>query len=97
MARTIFIKFCRFIAHLNPNNMALSAFAGKIHVTRKIFFILYLSPNVGPKVNNQSCSNSIFRALLLSPARPFDFRSTLNIKATLMLRVVHIRNKKRTE
>ena len=34
--------------------------------------------------------------LQLSPARPFHFRPTLNIKGTLMLRVVHIKNKKRS-
>ena len=33
----------------------------------------------------------------LSPARPFHFRRTLIIKGTLMLRVVHIRNKKRND
>ena len=34
-------------------------------VTRIIFFkIFYLSPNVALKVNDQSCSNSIFRVLL---------------------------------
>ena len=37
MAETIFIKFCGFIVHSNPNNMALSAFPGKNLVTR-IFF-----------------------------------------------------------
>ena len=52
-------------------------------------------PNVAPKPTDQSSSNSIFRALLqLSPAHPFHFRRTLNIKDTLMLRVVHIRNMK---
>ena len=33
----------------------------------------------------------------LSPAGPFHFRPTLNIKGTLMFRVVHIKNKKPTE
>ena len=99
MASTIFIKFCGFIAHSNLNNMALSAFPGKIVVTRIIYFlILYLSPNVAPKPTDQSCSNPIFRTLLqLSPAHPFHFWRTLNIKDTLMLRVVHIRNKKRSD
>ena len=56
-----------------------------------------MSPNVAPKVNDQTFSNSIFRILLqLSPARHFHFRPTLNIKGTLMLRVVHTRNKKRS-
>ena len=39
MAPTIFIKFCGFIVHSNPKNMALSAFPGKILVNRKIFFL----------------------------------------------------------
>ena len=57
-----------------------------------------MSPNVAPKENDQSCSNSIFRVLLqLSPARPFHFRPTINIKGTLMLRIFHIRNKKRSD
>ena len=38
MAPTIFIRFCGFIVHSNPNNTALSAFSGKILVTRIIFF-----------------------------------------------------------
>ena len=38
MAPMIFIKFCGFMVHSNPKNMALSAFPGKILVTRKIFF-----------------------------------------------------------
>ena len=60
--------------------------------------MFYLLPNVAPKPTDQSCSNSIFGALLqLSPARPFNFRPTLNIKDTLMLRLVHIRNKKRND
>ena len=63
-----------------------------------MFFIFYPSPNVAPKPTDQSCSNTIFRVVLkLSPACPFHFRPTLNIKGTLMLRVVHIRNKKRNE
>ena len=98
MAPTIFIKFCKFIAHSNLNNMVLSAFPGKILVTTKYFLIFYPSPNVVPKPTDQSCSNSIFRVLLeLSRASPFHFRPILNIKGTLKLRVVHIRNKKRTE
>ena len=92
MAPTIFIKFYGFIVHSNPKNMALSAFPGKILVNRKIFFY-FLSVST-----EQSCSNSIFRVVLqLSPVSPFHFRLTLNIKGTLMLRVVHIRNKKQTE
>ena len=57
-----------------------------------------MSPNVAPKENDQSWWNSIFSVLLqLSPAHPFNFRPTLNIKDTLMLRVVHIRNKKQSK
>ena len=98
MSPTIFIKFCGFIVHSNPKNMALLAFPGKSLLTRKICFNFLSAPNVAPKPTDQSCSNSIFRVLLqLSPARPFHFRPSLNIKGTLMLRVVHIRNKKRTD
>ena len=98
MTPRIFIKFCGFVVHSKPKNMALSDFPEKILVNRKIFFfIFYPSPNVAPKPTDQSCSNSIFRPLLqLSQAHPFHFRPTLNIKDTLMLRVVHIRNKKRS-
>ena len=93
MVPTIFIIFCGFIVHPNHNNMALSAFPGKIHVTRKIFFNFLIAPNVVPKPTDQPCSNSIFRVLLqLSPASPFYFRPSLNIKGSLMLRVVQIRN-----
>ena len=99
MAPTIFIKFCGCIVHSNPKNMALSTFAGKILLTRKIYFLYFLSaPNVAPKPTDQSCSNSIYRVLLqLSPASPFHFRPSFNIKGTLMLTGVHIRNKKRTD
>ena len=73
-------------------------FPEKILVTRIVFLIFYLSPNVAPKPTDQSCSNLIFKALLqLSPAHPFHFWPTPNIKGTLMLRVVHIRNKKRND
>ena len=95
MAATIFIKFCGFIVHSDPNTMALWAFPGKILVTRKIYLIFYPSPNVAHKPTDQSCSNSIFKVpLQLSPAS--HFRPTLNIMGTLILRVVNI-NKKRTE
>ena len=67
--------------------MALSDFPGKVFVPRKNL-IFYPSPNVAPTPTDQSCSNSI------SPTRPFHFGPTLNIKGTLMLRVVHMRNKK---
>ena len=49
MAPTIFIKFCGFIVHLNPKNMALSAFHEKIPETKKISFLIFgPSPNVAP-------------------------------------------------
>ena len=94
MAQTIFIKFCGFIVHSYPNNMALSDFPGKIFVTGKIFnFLSVASPNVALKPTDQSCSNSIFKVLLqLYPTRAIHFGPTLNIKGTLMLRVVQ--NKK---
>ena len=97
MAPMILIKFCGFIVHSKTNNMALSAFPGKI-LTRKLFLNFLSARNVAPKPTDQSCSKSIFRVLLqLSPASPFHFRHNLNIKGTLKLRVVHIRNKKRSE
>ena len=78
MAPTIFIKVCAFIGHSNSNNMALSVFFRK---NPRNFLIICPSPNVAPKPIDKSCSNSIFRALLqLSPARPFHFRRTLQIK-----------------
>ena len=101
MAPTIFIKFCGFIAHSNPNNMPLSTFPEKKNPSNwKNIFLNFLSaPNVAPKPTDQSCSILyLFRVLLqLSPASPFHFRPSLNIKGTLMLRVVYIRNKKRTD
>ena len=99
MAQTIFIKFCGFIVHSNLKNMSLSDFPENILVNRNIiFFIFYPSPNVAHKPTDQCCSNSIFRVLLqLSPASPFHFWATLNIKGTLMLKIVPIRNKKRNE
>ena len=55
-------------------------------------------PNVALKPTDQPRSNSISRALLqLSPAYTFHLRLTLNIKDTLMLSVVNIRNKKRSD
>ena len=74
MAQTIFLKFCGFIEHLKFNNMTLLAFPRKIVETRKIVFILSLSPNVAPKPNDQSHSNSISRVpLQISPALFFFF------------------------
>ena len=37
-----------------------------------------------------------YGTLVISQARPFHFRPTLNIKSSLMLRVVHLRNKKQS-
>ena len=56
---------------------------GKILATRKSFLIFYASPDVAPKPTDQSCPNSIFRVLLqLSPASPFHFRPSLNVKGS---------------
>ena len=91
----IFIKFCGFIVHSNPNNMTHRLFPEISLKLEKYILIFLPSRNVAPKPTDQSCSNSIFSLLLqLPPARPFHFWPTLNIKDTLMLRVVHIRNKK---
>ena len=38
MAATILIQICGFIVHSKPNNMTLSAYSGKIPVTRKTVF-----------------------------------------------------------
>ena len=51
MAPTILIKFCGFIVHVKPNNMALSAFPGKILETRKISFKIDIQ---GPLANISS-------------------------------------------
>ena len=93
MLQRFWLNFVGLKVHSKPNNMTLSAFPGKILLTRKIFFNFLSAPNVASKPNDQSSSNSIFRVLLqLSPASPFHIRPTVNIKGTLMLRVVHIRN-----
>ena len=89
MARTIFIKFCGFIIHSNPKNMALSDFPEKILVIRNIiFFIFYPSPNVAPKPTGRSRSHSIPRVPLQISLATF-FVLDLPPK----LRVVHIRKK----
>ena len=87
--------YCTF----EPQEYDNIGFSRKNSINRKIyFFIFYPSPNVAPTPTDRSCSNSIFRVVLqLFPAHPFHFWPTLNIKGTLMLRVVHIRNKKRNE
>ena len=38
MTQTILIKFCGFIVHLKPNNMAI--YSGKIPEIRKIFALI---------------------------------------------------------
>ena len=87
MAITIFIKFCGFVVHFNPNNIALSDFPEKIFVPRKSL-IFYPSPNIAPKPTGQSRSHSISRVpLQISLARFFVF--DLHSK----LRVVYIRIK----
>ena len=89
MASTTLIKFCVFIAHSKPNNMTLSAFPAKIPETRKIVLIFSPSPNVAPKLNDQSLSNSISRVPLQISLALF-FVSYLPSK----LRVVHNYKKK---
>ena len=98
MSQANFIKFCGFIVHSYPNNMTVSDFLGKIVVPIKIFYFLSVaSPNVALIPTDQCCSNSIFKVLLqLSPTRPFHFGPTLNIKSSLMLRVVHSKNQETT-
>ena len=88
VALTILINFFEFIVYSKSNNMALSTFSGKIPETGKIFFIFFVSPNVGPKPTDQSRTNSIYIVLLqisLIPIFLFDVSSKL--------RVVHIRKK----
>ena len=96
MALTILIKFCGFIVHSKHNNITLSAFPGKSLKLEKQFF-LFSVRRLMQRLNqtDQSYSNFMFTVLLqLSPACSFHFRPTLNIKGTLMLRVVYIRDKK---
>ena len=94
----IFIKFLWVYCTFEPQQYGTIGFSRKILVTRIIYLIFSLPPTVAPKPTDQSCSNSIFMVLLqLSPAPSFRFRPTLNIKDTLMLRIVHIRNKKRSD
>ena len=85
----ILIKFCGFMVHSKPNNMTLLPFPGKIPETRKIVFLIFCpSPNVAPKLNDQSRSHSISRVpLQIYPACSFVF------DLPSKLRVVHIRKK----
>ena len=86
--------YCTF----EPQELGTTGFFRIILLTKNIFFNFLSVTNVAPKPTDQSCSNSIFRVFLqLSPASPFHFLPSLNIKGTLMIRVVHIRNKKRTD
>ena len=83
MVPTILITFSGFIVHSKPNIMTLSAFSEKIPETRKIVFNFLSSPNLAPKPNDQSRSNSISRVpLQISLAPSFRFRSTLKIKGS---------------
>ena len=88
MVPKILIKFCRFIVHSKLNNMALSAFPGKIPETGKIFFKFFPSPNAGPKPTHQSRSKSISRVLSHISRTLF-----LVFSLPLKLRVVHMRKK----
>ena len=94
-----FHKILWIYSAFEPQQYDSIGYSRKILQTKeKYFLIFYLSPKLQPKPTDQSCSNSIFRVLLqLSPVRPFHFRPTFNIKGTLMLRVFHIRNKKRSD
>ena len=85
MAPTMFIKFCGFILHSNPNNMALSAFPGKnpCNFNNIFFLIFYRSPKVAPKLTDQTHSHSISRVpLQISSACSFRFRATPKIKGS---------------
>ena len=66
MALMILYKFCEFIVHSKPNNMALTVFSGKILDTRKIVFKFSVC-HVTQRLNQliKSCSHSIFGVPLL--------------------------------
>ena len=90
-----FHQILRVYSTIETQQYDTIGFSRKIPEIRKIVFnfLSIVSSNVAPKPTDQSCSNSIFRVLLqLSPVSLYHFRPTLNIKGTLMLRVVHIRN-----
>ena len=83
MAPTILIKFCGFIVHSKPNNMALLDFPGKIPETGKIYCNFFSSPNSGPKRTHQSRSKSISRGLLANISNPFfSFHPNPKIKGS---------------
>ena len=66
------------LVHLNPNNMTLSALPGKIPETRKIFSnFLTIDLRSAYKPTDQSCSNSISKALLQISQAVFILRPTL--------------------
>ena len=84
MTPTIFIKFCVFMIHSNPNNMTLSAFPEKIPETGKIYFNFFSSPNAGPKRTHQFRSKSISRVLSqISRTLFFSFHPNPKIKGSL--------------
>ena len=64
MALKIFIQFCGFIEHSQPNNVIIVNFPGKIPETGKIVFKFFPSLNAGPKPTHESHSNSIYRIFL---------------------------------
>ena len=81
MAPTIFIKFVDLLYIPTPTIWHYRLFSEKIIVTRIIFFLIfYLSPDVAPKVNDQSCSNLICSLLANISIPFFRFRSILKIK-----------------
>ena len=83
IASTILIKFCGFIAHSKPNNMALLVFSGKITETGKIYFNFFPSPVVGPKPTHQSRSKSISRVhSQVSRSLPFSFHPNPKINGS---------------
>ena len=96
MAQTIFIKFLWVYCTFVPQQYDTIGFPGKSLYLEK-FLIFYPSPNVALTPTEHSCSNSIYKVLLqLSPTHRFHFQPTLNIKGTLMLRVVHNKNQETT-
>ena len=92
MAHTISSNFVGLLNIRTPTIWHYRIFPEK-SLYQKTILIFYPSPNVALTPTDQSCSNSIFMVLLqLSPTHPFHFGPSLNIKGTLMLRVVHNKN-----
>ena len=83
MGITILIKFCGFIVHSKLNNMARSAFPGKISETRKIVLNFLFVAWRSAWQTDQSRSNSTSTVpLQITLVRFFRFRSTLKIKGS---------------